>query len=156
MEATVSPLPDDADALKVLLAKALLKADEAEQRAAAVEAELANARALASATEAMIAHLKLQNAKLRREQYGATAERTERLLAQFELELEDLEADAAGDELAAQAAAAKTTAISAFERKKPVRKPFPAHLPRERVVLLPRPARAGPAAATGCPGSAKM
>lgn len=156
MEATVSPLPDDADALKVLLAKALLKADEAEQRAAAVEAELANARALASATEAMIAHLKLQNAKLRREQYGATAERTERLLAQFELELENLEADAAGDELAAQAAAAKTTAISAFERKKPVRKPFPAHLPRERVVLLPRPARARPAAATGCPGSAKM
>ena len=135
MEAAASPFPDDADALKALLANALLKADEAEQRAAAVEAELANARALASATEAMIAHLKLQNAKLRREQYGTSAERTERLLAQFELELEDLEADAAGDELAAQAAAAKTTAISAFERKKPVRKPFPAHLPRERVVV---------------------
>ena len=127
--------PDDVDALKALLVKALQKADEAEQRAALVEAELANAQALASATEAMIAHLKLQNAKLRREQYGASAERTERLLAQFELELEDLEADAAEDELAAQAAAAKTTTVPAFERKKPVRKPFPDHLPRERVVI---------------------
>ncbi|RYH05075.1 MAG: IS66 family transposase, partial [Alphaproteobacteria bacterium] len=135
MEAAISPYPDDVDALKALLVKALQKADEAEQRAALVEAELANAQALASATEAMIAHLKLQNAKLRREQYGASAERTERLLAQFELELEDLEADAAEDELAARAAAAKTTTISAFERKKPVRKPFPDHLPRERVVI---------------------
>jgi transposase len=135
VEAAISPYPDDVDALKALLVKALQKADEAEQRAALVEAELANAQALASATEAMIAHLKLQNAKLRREQYGASAERTERLLAQFELELEDLEADAAEDELAAQAAAAKTTTVPAFERKKPVRKPFPDHLPRERVVI---------------------
>lgn len=135
MEAAVSPLPDDAEALKALLTLALQKADAAEQRAAVVEAELANARALASATEAMIAHLKLQNAKLRREQYGASAERTERLLAQFELGYEDLEVDAAEDELAAEAAAAKTTTISAFERKKPVRKPFPEDLPRERVVV---------------------
>jgi transposase len=135
MEAAVSPLPDDAEALKALLTLALQKADAAEQRAAVVEAELANARVLASATEAMIAHLKLQNAKLRREQYGASAERTERLLAQFELGYEDLEVDAAEDELAAEFAAAKTTSISAFERKKPVRKPFPEHLPRERVVV---------------------
>lgn len=135
MEAAVPSLPDDADALKALLAKALQKADEAEQRAAVVEAELANAHALASATEAMIAHLKLENAKLRRVQYGASAERTERLLAQFELELEDLEADAAEDELAAEIAAAKTTTIAAFERRKPVRKPFPEQLPRERMVV---------------------
>jgi transposase len=135
VEAAISPYPDDVDALKALLVKALQKADEAERRAAVVEAELANAQALASATEAMIAHLKLQNAKLRREQYGASAERTERLLAQYELVLEDIEADAAEDELVAQAAAAKTTTIPAFERKKPVRKPFPDHLPRERVVI---------------------
>jgi transposase len=135
MDAAVSPFPDDADALKALLATALLRADEAEQRAASVEAELANARALASATEALIAHLKLRNAKLRREQFGPSAERTERLLAQFELELEDLEADAAEDELAAEAAAAKTATVSAFQRRKPVRKPFPEHLPRERVVV---------------------
>lgn len=61
MEAAVSPLPDDVEALKALLATATRRADEA-------EAKLANAHDHASATEAMIAHLKLQIGKLRREQ----------------------------------------------------------------------------------------
>jgi len=125
MEAAVPPFPDDVEVLKVLLASALQKIDQIE----------ANARARENATAAMIAHLKLQNAKLRREQYGPSAERTERLLAQGELELEDLEADAAEDERAAEAAAAKTATIAAFERRKPTRKPLPDHLPRERVVI---------------------
>ena len=68
MEAVVSPLPDDIEALKALLASATQRADEA-------EAKLANAHGWESATEAVIAHLKLQIAKLRREQYGASAER---------------------------------------------------------------------------------
>ncbi|GIW05124.1 MAG: transposase [Thermomicrobiales bacterium] len=135
MEAAVSSLPDDVEALKALVAMALEKANEAEQRAASVEAELANARARESATEAMIAHLKLQIARLRREQYGPGAERTRRLLEQMELQLEDLEADAAEGDLAAEAAAAKTSTVTAFERKRPARKPFPEHLPRERVVV---------------------
>ena len=125
MEAAVPPFPDDVDVLKVLLASALQKIDQIE----------ANARARENATAALIAHLKLQNAKLRREQYGASAERTERLLAQGELELEDLEADAADDERATEAAAAKTATIAAFERRKPAKKPLPDHLPRERVVI---------------------
>lgn len=128
MEATASPSPDEFAALKALLAAAVQRADEAEAR-------LANAQARENATEALMAHLKLQIAKLRREQYGASAERTERLLAQFELELEDLEADAADDERAAAAAAAKTASVPAFERRKPARKPLPDHLPRERVVI---------------------
>lgn len=128
MEAIVSPLPDDVEALKALLATATQRADEA-------EAQLANARAQESATEAVIAHLKLQIAKLKREQYGASAERTRRLLDQMELQLEDLEADAAEDDLAAEVAAEKTATVTAFERKRPVRKPFPEHLPRERVVV---------------------
>lgn len=74
MEAVVSTLPDDAEALKALLTLALRKAEAAEHRAAVVEAELADGRALGSGTEAMVAYLKLQNAKLRREQYGASAE----------------------------------------------------------------------------------
>ena len=134
MEVAVSPFPDDADALKALLAKALLRADEAEQHAALVEAELASAQALASATEAIIAHLKLQIAKLRREQYGPSAERSRRLLDQMELQLEELEADASEDDLVA-AIAAKTANVEAFERKRPSRKPFPEHLPRTRVVI---------------------
>jgi transposase len=128
MEAAVSPLPDDVEALKALLAAATRRADEAEAR-------LANAHARESATEAVIAHLKLQIAKLRREQYGASAERTRRLLEQMELRLEDLEADAAEDDLVAEAAASKATTVTAFERRKPARKPFPDHLPRERVVI---------------------
>ena len=128
MEAAVSPLPDDIEALKALLTAATRRADEAEAR-------LAKAQARESATEAVIAHLKLQIARLRHEQYGSSAERSRRLLDQLELQLEELEADASEDDLAAAAAAAKTTKVPAFERKRPVRKPFPEHLPRERIVL---------------------
>ena len=53
----------------------------------------------------------------------------------MEFELEDLEADAAEDDLAAETAATKATNVTAFERKRPVRKPFPDHLPRDRVVV---------------------
>lgn len=125
VEATVSPLPDDVDALKALLLTSIQKAEAAEQRAVRVEAELANAKARESATEALIAHLKLQIARLRREQYGASAERTRRLLDQMELQLEDLEGDAAEDDLVAEDAATKTATVTAFERRKPARKPFP-------------------------------
>jgi transposase len=128
MEAVISPVPDDVEALKALLVSALQKADEA-------EAKLANAHARESAIEALIAHLKLQIAKLKREQYGPSAERSRRLLDQMELQLEELEADAAEDDLIAEEAAAKTTTVTAFERKRPARKPFPDHLPRERVVV---------------------
>ena len=128
MEAAVSPFPDDIEALKVRLASEIQRANEAEAR-------LANAAARESATQAVIAHLKLQIAKLRREQYGPSAERSRRLLEQMELQLEELEADASEDDLAAEAAAARTSSVPAFERKRPVRKPFPEHLPRERIVV---------------------
>ena len=70
--------------------------------------------------EALIAHLKLQIAKLKREQYGASAERTRRLLDQMELQLEELEADASEDALVAEVAAEKTASVRSFERKPPV------------------------------------
>ena len=128
VEAAVPPFPDDIAALKTLLAATIQRADEAEAR-------LANAAARESATQALIAHLKLQIARLRREQYGASAERSRRLLEQMELQLEELETDAGQDDLAAEIAAAKATSVAPFERKRPVRKPFPEHLPRERVVI---------------------
>ena len=53
----------------------------------------------------------------------------------MELQLEDLEADASENDLAAEIAAVNTTSVAPFERKRPVRKPFPEHLPRERVVI---------------------
>jgi transposase len=121
----------------------------AQMDTAAAEAEVANAQAVRSSTEALIAHLKLEIEKLRRELYGTRSERKARLLEQMELQLEDLEAAATEDELAAENAAARTQTVRSFERKRPSRKPFPEHLPRERVVI---------AVPESCPccGSAKL
>jgi transposase len=107
------------------------------ERAARVEAEAIAARAQAemSSTEAFIAHLKLEIEKLRRELYGHRSERKARLLAQMELQLEDLEAAATEDEVAAEKAAARAQTVQSFQRKRPSRKPFPDHLPRERIVI---------------------
>ena len=102
---------------------------------AAAEARADRLAAEASNAAAIITTLKLEIAKLRRELYGQRSERKARLLDQLELELEELEARASEDELAAEQAAARTTEIEAFTRKTPSRKPFPAHLPRERVVI---------------------
>jgi hypothetical protein len=58
-------------------------------------------------------------------------------------------AAATEDELAAEKAAARTPDVKASQRKRPSRKPFPEHLPRERVVI--------PASAScPCCGSAKL
>ncbi|WP_407474623.1 IS66 family transposase [Sulfitobacter sp. PM12] len=105
-----------------------------EARAEAAESELAQARAVVSTSEAMIKHLRLEIAKLRRAQYGHSSERRARLIDQMELQLEELEAAAAEDEIAAEKVA-KTSTVAGFERRRPARKPFPAHLPRERVVI---------------------
>ena len=77
--------------------------------------------------------IKLQIEKLNRNRFGPRSERTARLLNQMELQLEELQAAATEDELAAEIAAAKTTSVAAFTRVRPARRPFPEHLPRERV-----------------------
>ena len=77
----------------------------------------------------------LEIAKLRRDKYGMSCERKSRLLDQLELQLEELEAMATEDALAAKKTASDTTTVKGFTRRKPVRKPFPDHLPRERVVV---------------------
>ena len=119
-------------AMEIARLRAALAASEA--RASAVEAELAQARAVVSTSEAMIQHLRLEIARLRREQYGQSSERRARLIDQLELQLEDLEAAAAEEEIAAERVRAKTTTVGAVERRRPSRQPFPEHLPRERVV----------------------
>ena len=148
MNAALTALRDD----NAMLTAALKAAGE---RAAATAAELATARAEAAVVkaevtsqQALIAHLKLEIMKLNRARFGPSSERTARLLDQLELQLEELEASASEDELAAeQAAARSTTTVAGFERQKPSRKPFPEHLPRERVV---EPA---PTACACCGGS---
>jgi transposase len=108
------------------------------ERTARIEAqaEALKAKAEVSSTEAMVQHLKLMIEKLKRELYGPRSERTARLIDQMELQLEELEAQASEDEIAAEQAAA-SAAISATPRRRPARKPFPEHLPRERVVVAP-------------------
>ena len=102
---------------------------------ATLRAELAIARAQAADDAATIARQNLEIAKLKRQIYGPRSERSARLIDQMELELEELEAAATEDELVAEQAAAKTTTVAAFTRLRPSRQPFPAHLPRERVVV---------------------
>ena len=106
--------------------KAALVASEA--RASAAEAKVSDA-------EARVAALTLMIEKLRRALYGRRSERKERLLDQLELALDELTASATEDELAAERAAAGSTEVKGFVRRKPSRKPFPDHLPRERVVV---------------------
>ena len=138
---------DDIERLKAELAAALLARTSECERTARVEAELALARARNADDAATIAQQKLEIAKLKRRIYGPRSERTARLIDQMELELEDLEAAATEDEIAAEQAAGKTTKVAAFTRLRPSRQPFPAHLPRERVVVP------GPTACACCGGT---
>jgi transposase len=149
MKGAAESLPTDLAAAHAMILAERNARVMAEAKAAVAEAEAANAQADLSSSEALIAHLKLAIEKLRRELYGTRSERTARLLDQMELQLEDLEAAATEDELAAEKAAARTQTVKSFERKRPARKPFPDHLPRERVVI---------AAPESCPccGSAKL
>src|SRR5436190_5958597 len=121
---------DDIAALKETLAVERAKGFE-------IAAELAVARAKASEDSALIVHQKLRIAKLERQIYGQRSERSSRLIDQLALTFEELEADATEDELAAERAAARTTTVRGFTRKRTERQTFPEHLPRERIVIDP-------------------
>jgi transposase len=122
-----------------------LKADLAAERAARQ-----NAEARAAGAEAMIEHLKLQIAKLRHDRFGHSSERYQRLIDQLELQLADVETAFAEDHATGEAEAAKNApgdaTTNSVARRKPVRGPLPAHLPRERVVV------SGPTACPCCGG----
>ena len=101
---------------------------------AALRAALAEERAARTRAEAEIEHRKLLIAKLRRERYGQSSERSRHLLDQLELQLEEMET-AAGENASQGEADDGDTTVRAFTRRKPKRAPLPADLPRERVVL---------------------
>jgi transposase len=109
------------------------------------EARLAAEKAGAAARLALdieIERLKLEIARLRRERFGASSERSARI-EQLELTLEDLE------EAAAEGAAADPVRVETFDRRRPARRPLPDHLSRATESCIPalKPARA---AAGGC------
>ena len=114
-------LPDDIEALRAALLA---------ERAARRESE-----ARASGAEAMVAHLKLVIARLKRDRFGPSAERGRKLLDQLEMQLEELETAANEDEAAAASSSLETTTVRPFTRAKPHRGSLPAHLLRERVVI---------------------
>jgi transposase len=120
-------LPTDLASAHALILAQRQALSAAEARAAAAESE-AQYRAL------LIEKLKYTIRKLRHERFGPSSERGA-LLDQLELQLADLEEDAAQAEAAARiAAAAEKITVQSFERRKPARRPLPAHLPRERIV----------------------
>lgn len=144
---SIDVLPNDSESLKRLLLAREKELVVARAHAVAVTAEAATLRAKVADDQALIAHLKLWIEKLNRDRFGQRSERSARLLNQLELQLEELEATATEDELAAEKAVARTTSVAAFTRKSPSRKPFPEHLPRERVIVP------GPTACACCGGT---
>jgi hypothetical protein len=149
VEAAMSNPAAELALLRAALAAAEERASAAETALSVTKVQLAQHRAVVSTSETVIAALKLGIALLRREQYGRSAERTARLLDQLELQLEELETAASEDAIRAEQAVEKTTKVAGFERRKLVRKPFPEHLPRERVVVE------APSSCTCC-GSARI
>ena len=116
--------PNDIAALRAALAAEQVARREAEARA--------------SSAEAMVVHLKLLIARLKRDKYGASSKRGRKLIDQLEFELGELVAAASEDAAKAEKAADKEGRPRRSDsppRGQPVRAPLPAHLPRERVVL---------------------
>ena len=93
-------------------------------------------KAMVSAQQAEIEHLKLIIAKFRRMQFGRRSEQMDDAIAQLELSLEELECIRAEQE-----ASDKTAALCAqageITPAEPGRKPLSDHLPRESVEHLP-------------------
>src|SRR3979490_416743 len=135
MDSGREAFPDNIEALKAALVAARSKSIVEAARAVHAEAELAVARAKASDDKALIAHQQLRIEKLTRQLYGPRSKRTSRILDQIELQFEELESSVTEDEIAVEMAVAKTTTVAAFTRKRPARKSFPDHLPRQRVVV---------------------
>ena len=116
--------PDEIASLKAMLIEENRRAVEAEARASDLDAEIEN--------------LKLQIAKLRHARFGNSSERASVLMDQLELQLGELVERRAQETTAQEIAALEAEASGKApprKRGKPVRRPLPDRLPRERVVL---------------------
>src|SRR2546430_1586673 len=105
-------LPDDAPALKQIIAAMM-------QDAIAAQAE--------------IAKLRFQLARYRRAEFGRSSEKLEREAEQLELAIEALETDQA-ERMAIASPFVAAAIEGAVEARKPARRPLPEHLPREDLV----------------------
>src|SRR5271165_5533007 len=107
------------------------RSDQLPDNVDALKAALIETRAKLSGAEALIEHLELVIAKMKREMFGPRSERSQRLIDQLELQLEEIAAAAGEDE--SKAAAARVQ-VQSFTRCKATRRNFPEHLPRRRIV----------------------
>jgi transposase len=105
-------LPDDAQALKRIIA------------AMAQDAV---------AAEVLIAKLRFQLARYRRAEFGRSSEQLAREADQLELAIETLEADQV-ERIAAVSPVMAAAIEAASEAQKPARRPLPEHLPRESIL----------------------
>jgi transposase len=124
---TITPdqLPDDAAALKRIIAALA-------QDAIAAQAE--------------IAKLRFRLARYRRVEFGRSSEKRARETDQLELAIEALEADQA-ERLATASPIVAAAIEAASAAQKPARRPLPDHLPREEIV------HAAPCACPDCGGA---
>jgi transposase len=102
------PLPTDVESLQKLLIAARDKVD--------------NLSSQLRSRDVLIEQLKLQLARLKRLKFGRSSEQLDAQIAQLELSLEELEANAAADP--------QPEALVEGSSARPARKPLPAQLPR--------------------------
>ena len=136
MPISIEDLPEDNDLPEVMT---LPEDDKLPDDYDGMKTAFIEMRAKMHGAEALIAHLQLMIAKLRRAVYGPRSERSQRLIDQLELQLEDLIAGA-GE---AKAEAERAHPVQGHMRRPTTRRNFPDDLPRRRIVL-PAP--------TCCPG----
>ena len=105
--------------------------DHLPEDTAALKAALIETRAKLVGATALIEHLQLVIAKMKREKFGPRSERSQRLIEQMELELEELSATAAEDETQTETTRVQ---VRGFTRRRATRRNFPADLPRRRIV----------------------
>jgi len=105
--------------------------DHLPEEIAALKAALIEARAKLAGAQAMIEHQQLVIEKMKREMFGPRSERSQRLIDQLELQLEELAAAKGEEETKAET---KHIQVQGFTRRQATRRNFPADLPRRRVV----------------------
>ena len=116
----------------------MLIAEREERAAQAVELAAAKAGLVSKALE--IEKLKIQLARLRRQQFGRSSEKIDRIIEQLELMLDELETEAAAGPMTAGPVAAPVTDeddSAAVRKKSSGRRPLPEHLPRREIVHSP-------------------
>src|SRR5271157_3295755 len=95
------------------------RSDQLPDNVDALKAALIETRAKLSGAEALIEHLELVIAKMKREMFGPRSERSQRLIDQLELQLEEIAAAAGEDETKAESTRVQ---VQGFTRRQGTRR----------------------------------